>query len=459
MSGSATVVASSPTASETAAPVRAAAATSREQVNARCAIARLLPLLLQLGILLATFHYFNIENAGFQRLAALTFGAFLIHYFLPFAWKKVGFVVLALAVGVGVLGAPASHTIGGMYGYATAAVFLAFTMALALVFYAVLRLPIPFGMRATVLVGMGCTLGYLRYQYKLFGPLHWQIFAAIFMFRMIVYAYEVKVARQPERLIDYLCYFFLPPNFLFVLFPVVDYLTFKRSWYADDIHRTAQRGIDWMARGAVQLCLYKLIYHRLMIGPEDVNSFGSLCHYIFPSYLLYLQVSGQFHIIVGLLHLFGYKLPETNRQYLLAESFTDFWRRINIYWKDFMVKVFYYPTYFRLRKRNEKLALAVATLVVFLATWALHIYQWFWLKGYIAITLNDTLFWTILGVLVLATVLLQSNIKKAPQRSPGAAFAIRVMKTLGVYIFISVLWSFWSAESASDWLETVLYWR
>ncbi len=214
-----------------------------------------------------------------------------------------------------------------------------------------------------------------------------------------------------------------------------------------------------MARGAVQLCLYKLIYHRLMIGPEEVNSFASLCHYIFPSYLLYLQVSGQFHIIVGLLHLFGYKLPETNRQYLLAESFTDFWRRINIYWKDFMVKVFYYPTYFRLRKRNEELALAVATLVVFLATWALHIYQWFWLKGYIAITLNDTLFWTILGVLVLATVLLQSNIKKAPQRSPGAAFAIRTMKTLGVYVFISVLWSFWSAESASDWLETVLYWR
>ena len=34
----------------------------------------------------------------------------------------------------------------------------------------------------------------------------------------------------------------------------------------------------------------------------------------------------------------------------LASSFTDFWRRINIYWKDFMLKVFYYPAVFRLKK-------------------------------------------------------------------------------------------------------------
>ena len=56
------------------------------------------------------------------------------------------------------------------------------------------------------------------------------------------------------------------------------------------------------------------------------------------TYLLYLRVSGQFHIIVGMLHLFGYDLPETNHRYLLARSVNDFWRRVNIYWKDFMVK-------------------------------------------------------------------------------------------------------------------------
>lgn len=458
MGGDATVVAAPATAPAAVAPLRSVRET-REETHAQRRPGHLLLLVAQLAALLLAFHYLNVQSTEFQRLAALTFAAFVIHYFLPLAWKKVGFVALAAAVGVGFLGRPDPLFQSGLHKYVLAALFVAMVLVAALVFYLVLRLPIAFWMRASVLAGAGLVLAYLRYQFKLFGPLHWQIFSAIFMFRLIVYAYEVKVGRQPEKLVDYLSYILLPPNFLFVLFPVVDYLTFKRSWFADDIHRTAQRGVHWMARGAVQLVLYRLLYHRVTIAPEAVNSFATLCQYVFPSYLLYLQVSGQFHMIVGMLHLFGYKLPETNRNYLLAESFTDFWRRINIYWKDFMVKVFYYPTYFRLRKRSEKLALAVATLVVFLATWALHIYQWFWLKGYIQITLNDALFWTILGLLVLVTVLLQSGARKQPPRSPAAQLTLRILKTMGVYLFISVLWSFWSAESASDWFQTVLYWR
>ena len=31
--------------------------------------------------------------------------------------------------------------------------------------------------------------------------------------------------------------------------------------------------------------------------------------------------------------------------YYLASSFTDYWRRINIYWKDFMVKLFFNPAF------------------------------------------------------------------------------------------------------------------
>ena len=61
------------------------------------------------------------------------------------------------------------------------------------------------------------------------------------------------------------------------------------------------------------------------------------------NYLLYLQVSGQFHMACGMLHLFGYQLPETHHRYLLATGFTDYWRRINIYWKDFMVRVVFNP--------------------------------------------------------------------------------------------------------------------
>jgi alginate O-acetyltransferase complex protein AlgI len=100
-----------------------------------------------------------------------------------------------------------------------------------------------------------------------------------------------------------------------------------------------------MMRGAVQLLLY-----RLDLSPEGPSNAprrsrrsAALATTMVMTYLLYLRVSGQFHIIIGLLHLFGYDLPETHRKYLLARSLTDFWRRINIYWKDFMVKLVYFP--------------------------------------------------------------------------------------------------------------------
>ena len=55
-----------------------------------------------------------------------------------------------------------------------------------------------------------------------------------------------------------------------------------------------------------------------------------------------------------MLHLFGFNLPETQSLYYLASSFTDFWRRINIYWKDFMMKVFYYPAFFGLKRSGTR---------------------------------------------------------------------------------------------------------
>ena len=45
---------------------------------------------------------------------------------------------------------------------------------------------------------------------------------------------------------------------------------------------------------------------------------SSLAGYLVCNYLLYLRVSGQFHMACGMLHLFGFQLPETHHHYLLA---------------------------------------------------------------------------------------------------------------------------------------------
>src|SRR5690606_24841182 len=135
--------------------------------------------------------------------------------------------------------------------------------------------------------------------------------------------------------------------------------------------------------------------------PAEVDDPAALSQYLVSNFLLYLRVSGLFHLVIGMLHLFGFRLPETHNRYLLASSFTDFWRRINIYWKDFMQKLFYYPMVFRLRGLGTTKALVIATLYVFFMTWFLHAYQWFWLRGTVLLVWQDVLFWAFLGVLVV----------------------------------------------------------
>ena len=180
-----------------------------------------------------------------------------------------------------------------------------------------------------------------------------------------------------------------------------------------------------MFRGTIHLLCYRLIYHELLIPASKVHDPASLAAYLVCNYLLYLQVSGQFHMAAGMLHLFGFQLPQTHHHYLLATSFTDYWRRINIYWKDFMVRLFFNPVVFRLKRWPQALALSLATLTVFLATWFLHAYQWYWLRGSWGFTVPDALFWGILGALVLVNVQLDARRSRSPDRGASAAQPIR----------------------------------
>jgi D-alanyl-lipoteichoic acid acyltransferase DltB (MBOAT superfamily) len=249
----------------------------------------------------------------------------------------------------------------------------------------------------------------------------------------------------------------LLPNYAFLHFPVVDYRTLRRGYFACDIHSTQRAGLKMMLRGTIHLLLYRLIYHRLLVSPEDVHDLASLASFLACNYLLYLRVSGQFHMACGILHLFGYQLPETHHHYLLATSFTDYWRRINIYWKDFMVRVVFHPLMFRWKKWPQPRALALATASVFVVTWALHAYQSFWLRGRWGFSLTDALFWGILGLLVIVNVQRDAQTSRARRERLAAggtrAVALRAFKTVGTFVTICLLWSLWSSPSLAQWLS------
>jgi hypothetical protein len=417
---------------------------------------RLLPFarsLVCLGLLCVLFKRYQIEGRAFLTLANLALLALPVHYLAPYLWKKPLFLALSITGLVWV------------FGTLTATVIL----GLAAVLLSVCFLPLSWTARAALLSVLAVGLGYARSQ-AVFSSVPanvWPVLASMFMFRMMIYMYEIKHAKGPETFLDGASYFLLLPNFCFMHFPVVDYRTMQRGYFALDIHAIQRRGLVMMFRGTLHLICYRLVYHELLITPEEVHGAASLAGYLVCNYLLYLRVSGQFHMACGMLHLFGYQLPETHHRYLLATGFTDYWRRINIYWKDFMVRVFFNPMVFRL-KRWPQAALAAGTVAVFLATWLLHAYQSFWLRGTWGLSLPDALFWGVLGLLVLVNVQLDArgsrkggrgrNRSAARIRPLAAAGALpirplllRGLKTAATFTTIALLWSLWSSPSLSSW--------
>lgn len=404
---------------------------------------RLLVVLAQLGLLMLVLRQFQIESAAFLRLSLLAFAGFAIHAVLPLRYRLPFFLALSLA-GIALV-------LGLEHG--------AWLVGIGLVLVGICHLPLAFGTRIALLLGVVTVLVAQRASLlpAPWSEAIWPILGSMFMFRLIIYLYDLRHETAPASPSRTLAYFFMLPNACFPLFPVIDYKTFRRNYFDEDAYKTYQTGVDWMVRGVVHLLLYRIVYYYFTLAPAEVHGPGDLAQYLLSNFLLYLRVSGQFHFIVGMLYLFGFRLPETHNKYFFASSFTDFWRRINIYWKDFMLKVFYYPAYFRLRRYGTTAALVLATLFVFLMTWFLHAYQWFWLRGTVLFVWQDILFWTILGALVVVNSLYE--VKHGRERKLAAtgwswrAFSTVSLKTALTFTVICALWSFWTADSLDAWLS------
>jgi len=409
----------------------------------RLQISKFLSVAVQLGLLVLVIGQFRLENQAFySNIMLLTFYSFLIHYFLPFRYRLPFFLLLSLAAIAGILG-----FVNG-----------AWLIGIGLGLIGICHLPVSYFARAAMLLVAGTALAVLRVGWIQASWLNviWPVLASMFMFRLIIYVYDLKHSKATPTLASTLSYFFLLPNVVFPFFPVVDYSTFRRTYYDDDQHRIYQKGLQWMLRGVIHLILYRYINYYLVIAPEDVTNTAGLVRYLISNFALYVRISGQFHLIIGLLHLFGFNLPETHHLYFLASGFTDLWRRINIYWKDFMLKVFYYPTYFRIRQWGATTSLVVASFFVFFLTWLLHAYQWFWLRGSFLLTAPDMLFWFILALLVVANTLYEA--KRGRKRTLGQRsgslgdIAALALRSAGTFTLMAVLWSLWSSDSIRDWI-------
>ncbi len=401
-----------------------------------------------MGLLALVVHAYCKEEAALCHIVQLTLFGFVVHHFLPPAWRMPFFVAMSLVA------------LGLVLGVANAAM----VVSSGLVLIGVCHLPIAFGARVLLVSLLGAVLVAFQAGWVDTGgwAVAWPILASMFCFRMAMYLYDMKTQQAPFGFWRSLAYFFMSPNVCFPLFPLVDYKTFCRTYYNDEPLRIYQSGATWISRGLVQLLLYRVVYQFLLIDPAQVDSAGDLFWYMVASFLLYLKISGTFHLIVGMLHLFGFNLPETHHRWLLASSFVDYWQRINIYWKEFMAKLVFYPVHFRmsnwLQGWRASSVLMVSVLVSFFFTWLLHSYQWFWIRGTYLLSWPDALFWSILAVLLAVNMLWQEKFVKrrrlkqaANQRTLKSELSL-AGRTVLTFVAICVLWSLWGAESVGDWL-------
>src|SRR6266568_2422745 len=425
--------------------------------------ARFFAILIQFALVVIIIGHWQLESQQLARLMWLAFGGFIIHHLLPLRFRLPFFALLsmvAVVTGVGHLG-PNVFT-GWVAGRMTTGNFLYHLfpgltlVGIGLGLIGLCHLPIRFGVRIGLVAVAGAGLAFLRAHSQWFPDVTdmWVILGSLFMFRLMLYLYDLKHRTAPFSLWRAISYFFMLPNICFPLFPVVDYKTFCSTYYNEDWPRVYQTGIRWMFRGVIQLLLYRIVYQFAPLDVSKLSSGLDVAGCMLGMYLLYLRISGTFHLIVGLLHMFGFNLPETHHLYLLASSFTDFWRRINIYWKDFVMKLFFYPTHFALRKMGTLPAMSVATLATFLATWLLHSWQWFWIRGTPLFNWKDFSFWMILAVLVLVTAIYET-IRGQKQTLTPSRVTLRRRFILGleagaVFCLMCILWSFWTCQSWAE---------
>ncbi|APR82095.1 Hypothetical protein A7982_07444 [Minicystis rosea] len=407
-------------------PLTAEDRSDPRAARARTSVLRFASIVGQLMILAAVCRL--LQPAFFALALTITVG-FAAHYWTPFRFKEPVWFVIAVAGGAFVAGSPGGVAAGSLHAAAEA---MAITLALSLIVFAIVSAPVPYAARVALVAAMFAVISWLGGHHR--HALHltdafYRVFGSVFMFHVFLYVYEARRFRERPSLTAFLRYFFMLPSFRLTL-PFVDFQRLGQSYYQRDIHVVAQQGIRWIVRGGVQYAIYLWAAGHIWFArtAHDARTPRMVATHLVLAYCLYLRTSGLIHAFLGTMHLFGYDLPEGYRWYWLAHRPIDFWRRCNVYWKDAMTKIAYFPVYFALRRRGDALAKIAAMVVTFALSWILHLWRLSWLTGLKLSTLHflrrlatENAHWLIFGV--VATIDLMLEIR-AEKKAPAARRAL-----------------------------------
>ncbi len=405
-------------------------------------LGRLAVVLVQFGLVIVLLRELDLLPPVIHRMLAIVGAGFLVHHFLPPRWRMKFFVGLSIGTTCFIAGAPTTAAL----------------VAIGAVLIGLAHVPAPFPVRAGLVAASIAVLAYVRSVPDMVPALEpvWPIVGSMFMFRMIIYLYDLKHRSAPFSPARAFAYLFMLPNVLFTVLPIVDYRTLCKTHLTGDTFETYQRGTWRILRGVVQLVLFRLILRDWMLETAEVVDGATAAQFLATTFLvLFLRLAGSFNIVIGLMGLFGFNLPPVYNNFLLASSFTEVWRRTNIYCKDFLLKVFFQPVLLPMRRRiGGTGALFVATAWTFLVTWILHECQAHWLRGYFPFRFQSMLFWGTLGTLICGNLYLEQRFGRrrlSRARTVGEDVFL-ALRTMGTFSTLISIWALKQTDTVADWV-------
>ena len=255
------------------------------------------------------------------------------------------------------------------------------------------HLPIKYTYRFVLILAIAFLLALFRTEF-IYIP--WMTMTAmymapLFMFRLIIYLYEIKNGLVPANKWQSISYFFMFPNVFFLFFPIIDYKTYVKTHLDSPEKEIWQKGIRWMLRGLIHIMCYRLICFHFLIGPVEVIDL---------------------------------------------------------------------PTMFRYKKILKKNLLAFTMMTVFFITWIMHSYQLFWITGVVSVRSIDVIFWMVIGACITTNSVIVEKYTLAEDRveKPQSEFKkyfMKIIRMMGMFLFMSIMWSLWNTRTLEDWLFIV----
>lgn len=393
----------------------------------------------QLLLLTCFAYYFDIQaNQGFPLLMLITSVCFIVNALIPLRYRALLLCTVFAFTCVSTLGVVS----GG------------FILVTALSLFLTLNLRVKFTVKILLAIMIFAALVILRNRW-FFAPraiIAVPYLGSLLAFRTISFLYHEKQNFRQGSIPLKLSYFLMLPNLVFLLFPIVDFRSYVESYYSKPSIHIYRKGVYRISIGVLLLLAHRILYYYFSVDPNDVATVPQLLHYAVISYLLIIQVVGIFIICTGWLTLFGFDLPAVFENFFFATGFSNLWRRINHYWRDFIIKVFYFPLFFRIRKIGHYKAMIAAGLTAFFFSWMLHSLQLYWISGKFSFSANDGIYWMTMGVFITADGIYQFRKAPAVNRKSAVVRAfIQGLKITGIFIFSSLLWTFWNSDSAGAW--------